>query len=187
MRKTQRQDTFHDFNDGNGFVAAHRHANGGGWVADSAHVEATAFVGPFARVFGYAIVSGSAVVDEQSEVSGYATVKDRACVKGKAVIRGMCILKDDAQVGGEVFLSGNIVLDGQTVFDHGENIFDYKDCLTCPALLDENYSASHFNPCLYCLEKQGGAQAKDGKSSRQSIWSWTPKHRRVDQGKQEEA
>jgi UDP-3-O-[3-hydroxymyristoyl] glucosamine N-acyltransferase len=49
----------HDFEDGNGPVAAHQHSNGGGWVADTATVADTAFVGPNALVYGNAQVSGN--------------------------------------------------------------------------------------------------------------------------------
>lgn len=52
----------HDFGDGAGPVAAHRHGNGGGWVTETATVDATAYVGPDATVRGSATVGGRATV-----------------------------------------------------------------------------------------------------------------------------
>ena len=164
MQEVVSHDSYYDFNDGNGVVPAHRHVNGGGWVADTAAVDDTAYVGLGARVFGNASVSGYAVVDEHAEVSGYATIKDRARIKGRAVIRGLCIIKDDAEVSGKAFLAGTLEIGGHCVLDHNENFFNYEGCLECPALLDENYSAGHFNPCMYCLEKQKGQMRKNEKA-----------------------
>ena len=59
----------HDFGDGDGPVAAHKHSNGGGWVADTAHVSADAYVGCNALVFGEAQVSGNAQVYGEAWVS----------------------------------------------------------------------------------------------------------------------
>ena len=64
-----------DFEDDNGCVPAHKHANAnggdeGGWVADTAHVADTAYVGKNARVYGAAQVCGDARVCDDALVYG---------------------------------------------------------------------------------------------------------------------
>ena len=60
--------TLHDFQDGNGPVPAHQHANGGGWVADTAKVEPSAQVFSNAQVCGNAQVSGNARVCDNADI-----------------------------------------------------------------------------------------------------------------------
>ena len=77
-------DATHDFGDGRGPVAAHRHPNGGGWVADTAPVDATAYVGPNAQVSDNARVYGNAQVFGDARAYGNAHVSDNARVFGNA-------------------------------------------------------------------------------------------------------
>lgn len=173
---------FYDFCDGLGLVLAHRHVNGGGWVADTAHVADTAYVGPRARVHGYAVIKDSAVIDEEADVSGYCHIKDYACVRGNAVIRGTCEIADHAIISGNIFLAGHARIGGHRILDEQRLIFAGMDCLLCPALLDENYTSGHDNPCLDCLDKYSRALKRRKKRSRDiAIWATLEKKRPKEQ------
>ena len=90
-----------DFNDGNGLVPAHKHANGGGWVADTAEVVDTVYVGSYALVYGNASVSGNVEVFEEARVFGDAKVT------GNAKITGYAKVFEDALVYGNTKVTGN--------------------------------------------------------------------------------
>lgn len=172
---------FHDFGDGNGPVPAHRHVFGGGWVADSAHVEDTVYIGENARVFDHAILKGEAIVTEDAEVSGYAVIKDMASIKGRAVIRGSCTVMGNAEISGNVFIASHITVGGYTVLDREQSSFSARDCLQCPALLDENYGSTRANACLYCLEKLKTKKNIINDSRRETIRTWLPKEGGINQ------
>ncbi len=142
-----------DFKDGQGPVPAHKHLNGGGWVADTATVDETAYVGQYATVHGYASVRDWACVDDQADISGYCTIKDLACIRGRAILKGACEISDHAEISGNVFLAGYIKIGQYKVLAGHQCYFDIADCLSCPALLDDNYTASHANPCFDCMAK----------------------------------
>lgn len=145
--------TTFDFKDGNGPVPAHRHVNGGGWVADTASVSDTAYVGFDAHVYGYATVDDFAVISEAADVSGFSIVCDAAYVHGKSVIKGSCIIADNAEITGNTFFAGHFQIGGDQKFSDTQCVFNIADCLNCPALRGDNYTASHHNPCLDCLGK----------------------------------
>tara|TARA_R110001592_G_scaffold16881_1_gene71359 strand:+ start:32631 stop:33200 length:570 start_codon:yes stop_codon:yes gene_type:complete len=186
MQKNYKTSSYHDFGDGNGPVLAHQHFNGLGWVADTAQVDDTAFVGLKARVFGLAVVLDEAVVKGSAEVSGYAIVKDCACVKGHSVVRGSSVIKDHAEISGYAFVASHIEIGGHEKLDEETLSFSVENCLGCPLLLEDNYSAGHNNPCLYCLEKSK-TQLKGKQSSRSSIGSWLPQDGAVNQDEEEKA
>lgn len=181
MQKTHGTNTFHDFKDGNGPVPAHRHPCGGGWVADTSHVADTAYVGPNAHVFNYANVKDETVITDHANVSGYATVKDMACIKDNAVIRGLCTIEDHAQISGDVFVASDIKIGGHTILNKKQCLFNAQDCLKCPALLDDNYSATHSTPCLCCIEKLNEHKTADSDSRRSTIRSWFPQDGGINQ------
>lgn len=160
-----------DFGDGKGAVPAHRHINGGGWVADTAIVDETAYVGPYAIVHGYASIRDCAYIDEQADVSGYCTIKDQACIRGRAVIKGSCEISGHAEVSGNVFLAGQLKIGGYRALTGNQCHFDMGDCLSCPAMLDDNYTASHDNPCLDCIAKYN-RQKKRQSLGRVAIGAW---------------
>lgn len=172
--RLEQKEILHDFQDGNGPISAHQHELGGGWVASTAHVEETVYIGPDARIFGYATIKDKAIVTENAEVSGYATIQDLACIKGNAVIRGACMIKDYAEIAGNVFIASRITIKGYAVLNKNQCSFDVKDCLKCPALLDENYGSTHKNQCLYCLEKLSERKKAASDSRRTTVRSWTP-------------
>lgn len=180
----------HDFNDGAGLVPARRHINGNGWVANTARVDDTAYIGRNAKIFDYAVIRDNAVIDEEAEISGYAVIRDNAHVKGKAVIRGTAVLKDNAEISGQVFIARHMSIGKDQKLQGRQCFFDATDCLVCPALMDENYSACHANPCVYCMEKF--ESYKESKSSENalslsSIWSWLPQGRTVNQNENSKA
>lgn len=80
--------TTHDFDDGNGPVAAHQHPNGGGWVADTAGVAETAYVGPDARVFGYARMYDNARMYGYARMSGHASMSGDARMSAGLLVGG---------------------------------------------------------------------------------------------------
>lgn len=186
MRRIQETEILHDFKDGNGPVPAHRHVNGGGWVADTARVEDTVYIGPNARVFGYATVRDEAMITEDAEVSGYAVICDLACIKGRAVVRGACAVKENAEISGHVFIASHITIGGYTVLDKEQCSFGVKDCLQCPALLDENYGSTHGNPCLYCLEKLNTQKTAGRDSRRKAVRPWFPQDGSVNENVEHE-
>jgi len=162
----------YDFCDGFGSVPAHRHPNGGGWVAETAKVGDAVYVGPEARIHGHATIRDSAVIDGKADVSGYCLIKDHACIRGNAVIKGTCEISGHAVVGGDVFLSGHFRISGETHLEGKLQYFSEVDCLLCPALLDENYTSGHNNPCLDCLEKQRqSATVGVTRSGRIPVWA----------------
>lgn len=88
--------TTFDFQDGNGAVPAHQHANGGGWVANTATVADTAFVGPNARVYGNAWVIGNTRVAGNACVYGNAVISENACVGDNAEVSGnACVYNEN--------------------------------------------------------------------------------------------
>jgi len=110
--------TTHDFNDGNGPVPAHQHANGGGWVADTVVIDNTAYVGPDAKVFGNAWICNDAWVYESARVFGQALIDDEAQVFGQAQVSGDARVHSSARVYGSATLSGSVVVGGR-VWVHG--------------------------------------------------------------------
>ncbi len=176
MRNAQYPKTLHDFKDGNGSIPAHRHTLGGGWVANTAHVESSAYVGPQARVFGYAIIKDDAIITENAEVSGYAVIKNLACIKGEAIVRGSCTIMDHAEISGNVFIASNIKIGGHRILNKNQSSFNTKGCLTCPAVLEENYGGTSNNQCLYCIEKHNEHKNTIDDSRRSTIRSWLPKN-----------
>lgn len=66
--------TTFDFQDDNGPVPVHQHANGGGWVADTARVAETSYVGPNAQVYGSALVEGGVQLLSDTRISGVSCV-----------------------------------------------------------------------------------------------------------------
>lgn len=153
MQKTQKNESIFDFNDGKGLVPAHRHANGGGWVSDTALVDESVYVGPHAIIHGCAKIKDDAFIDEYADVAGYCTIEDQVCIRGRAVIRGSCQILEHAEVSGNVFLAGQFKIGGYRVLSGNQCYYDMSDCLSCPAMLDDNYTASHDNPCLDCIAK----------------------------------
>ena len=186
MQEHTNNTEFHDFKDGAGPVPAHRHIKGQGWVSNTAHVDDTAYVGRNAKIFDYAIVKDNAIIEEEAEVSGYAIIRDDAHVKGRAIVRGTAVLKDNAEVSGQVFIARHMSLGKDKKIDGNQCFFDAADCLVCPALMDDNYSANHTNPCMYCLEKLESYKensATKNKLSLSAIWSWLPQNGAVNQEK----
>ena len=155
MHNTENSDnkTLHDFQDGNGPVPAHRHLFGGGWVADSAHVDDAAYIGKNACEFGNAVVKDESLITDHAQVSGFSLIKDRACVRGHSAVSGTCVVQDESEISGNSFINRHIVIKGHRILTHAQLWADGADCLSCPALLDENYGATRSNPCLYCLKK----------------------------------
>lgn len=187
MQRAQTNNTTYDFGDGNGSVPAHQHRNGGGWVANTAYVDDTAYIGINARVFGYASIRNKAHIGERAEISGYATVKDNAIVKGYAAIIGSCTVKDQAHIAGSVFMAGNIEIGGDKVFNEQQCFFNTHDCLSCPALLGDNYTARNYDPCMYCMEKSKVNEQSRAPSRDTTIWSWLPQKWGINQNKEKEA
>lgn len=174
MQKIQKNESVFDFNDGSGLVLAHRHLNGGGWVADTAFVEETVYVGQYAKIHGYAKITDDVYIDEHADVAGYCTVKNQACIRGRAVIRGSCQILENAEISGNVFLAGQFKIGGYRVLNGNQCYFDMGDCLSCPALFDDNYTASHDNPCLDCISKYKCQKQKQG-LGRIAIGPWLKK------------
>ncbi|PCI57240.1 MAG: hypothetical protein COB36_02955 [Alphaproteobacteria bacterium] len=170
MTTIQETNNSHDFEDGNGSVRAHRHPNGNGWVADTATVDDTAYVGVRARVFGYAKIKDKARIRQYASISGSSIIKDQACIKGQAVIRGSCTINGDVEISGDTVIIRHTTED--IILNENSTSFKARDCLGCPALLDDNYTGSNNNPCLYCLEKLSIATEDD----RSSIQSWMSKN-----------
>jgi hypothetical protein len=104
--------TLHDFDDGNGPTAAHRHPNGGGWVADTAAVSPSAVVGERAAVFGHARLLDEGAVVDTAWLCGRAVVADRARVGGDAVVEGDARILGSALVTDDAYVAGDAVLDG---------------------------------------------------------------------------
>ena len=100
------EDATHDFDDGNGPVSAHLHANGGGWVANTATVSRTAFVGLAAAVFGSSKVLGKATVTDRARVRGQSEVSGNARISGDAVIDGNARVTDEAEVSDSAIICG---------------------------------------------------------------------------------
>ena len=170
MSITQKSDNFHDFEDGNGLIRAHRHLNGDGWVADTATVDDTAYIGANARVFGYAKIRGKARIRQYASVSGSSVIEDQACITGQAVIRGSCTINGDTEISGNTVIIRHTTED--IILSESSTSFKARDCLGCPALLDDNYTGAQNNPCLYCLEKLSIAVEED----RSSLQSWMSKN-----------
>ena len=97
-----------NFQDGNGFVPAHRHINSdgspGGWVAETAFVEPKCHIGYYARVYGNAYVTENACVYHRAQIygncviSGNAKVFDNAQVYDHALIYENSMIYDDAEI-----------------------------------------------------------------------------------------
>ena len=111
----------HDFQDGNGFVPAHRHVNAdgeqGGWVADTAWVASTAYVHENAQVYE------NARVYENAQVYGNAWVYGNARVCGTALVYGNAWVYGNARVYGNAWVYGNARVcgtDHQTTNNSGE-------------------------------------------------------------------
>ena len=172
MTTTQKSNNFHDFKDGKGNVRAHRHPNGKGWVADTATVDDTAYIGANASVFGFAKVKNNARIRQKASISGYSVIKDQACIKGEAIICGSCTVKEHAEISGNAVIIRHTKIKDSTILSNDKASFRARDCLKCPALLDDNYTGAQNNPCLYCLEKLSIATEDD----RSSIQSWMSKN-----------
>lgn len=172
MTTAQKSNHVHDFEDGNGLVEAHQHPNGNGWVANTATVDDTAYVGANACVFGYAQIKGDAQVRQQARVSGFSVIGGQACIKGQAVVCGSCTIQEHTEISGNTVIIRHTEINDSTVLNEESMSFKAQDCLGCPALLDDNYTGSHPNPCLYCLEKLSSATEDD----RSSIQSWMSKN-----------
>ena len=97
----------HDFGDGSGSVAAHRHSNGGGWIADTATVMDSVYVSRNAQVFGEASVSDHARIRDSARVSGSAEVYGNAQVFDRAEISDDAVVCDIAKVYGDAKVGGN--------------------------------------------------------------------------------
>lgn len=114
-------ETTWDFNDGRGFVPAHRHPNGGGLVAETAWVDPQAYVSRDASVGGYARVYGKVRVEDNARVYGNAVVQGRSVVKEDARVAGDAQVADWATIQGaaKVLECGRVeeraVLEGQAV------------------------------------------------------------------------
>lgn len=114
----------HDFKDGCGKVAAHKHDYGKGWVADTARVDDSVYVGPRASVFQFAQVRGGSRLEGNARVFGHARIsenvliKHNAAVSGQAEIIGAIFLADDVVVQGNAKISGECTL-RQKVEVHG--------------------------------------------------------------------
>lgn len=71
-------ETLHDFEDGNGPVPAHRHANPdgtvGGWVAHTAVVMPGVHVDRLSVVYGNAVIFGTCGIYGRSRIGGTATL-----------------------------------------------------------------------------------------------------------------
>ena len=96
----------HDFKDGCGKVAAHRHDHGKGWVADTARVDDSVYVGPRAAVFQFARVCGGSRLEGNARVFGHARISDNVLLKHNAAVYGQ------AEIIGAIFLSDNVAVHG---------------------------------------------------------------------------
>lgn len=119
----------HDFKDGCGRIAAHRHDNGRGWVADTAKVDETVYVGPRCEIFNRAIVKGTTRLEGQSRISGNAVVsgavilRKNAHVYGAAVVRDNTELTDNARIFGSAHVSGTSRLFGEAMVSDSAQLF----------------------------------------------------------------
>lgn len=119
----------HDFKDGTGRIAAHRHDNGRGWVADTATVDDTVYVGPRCEVFNRAIVKGAVRLEGQSRVSGGAVVsggvimRKNAHVYGAAVVRDTTEISDDVRICGSAHVSGTSRIFGTALISDSAQLF----------------------------------------------------------------
>ena len=75
-----------------------------------------------AMVWDEAVVCGDAVVTGKAHVRGQARVEGNAEVSGEAKVGGKAIICENAKVWGRV--SGNAVIAGNTVVEHGAVIID---------------------------------------------------------------
>ena len=131
----------HDFGDGNGSVAAHRHSNGGGWIADTATVMDSVYVGRNAQVFGEATVSDHARIRDSARVSGSAEVYGNAQVFHRAEISDDAVVCDiakvcgDAKVAGDASVFGNAIVSGDAKVGDNTKVFGQHRLVSRGALL----------------------------------------------------
>ena len=77
------------FEDGKGYVPAHRHPNGGGWVADTAYVAPSAYVAFNAKVFNYAEVHGDVVISDCARISNYSRISGEIIISNYSRVSGI--------------------------------------------------------------------------------------------------
>jgi hypothetical protein len=127
----------HDFKDGLGRVAAHRHDNGRGWIADTAKVEDSVYVGTGCEIFQNAIVRGNVRLQGNSRIFGGAAVsgavllQKEAAIYGKAVVRDQTTLTDTVRLFGEAHVSGTSSLYSNSFVCDSAHVFStslHGDC-----------------------------------------------------------
>lgn len=104
----------HDFKDGHGKVAAHRHDNGGGWVANTAYVAPSVKVTRNAQVFGYARVYDACEITGASRVFGRAKLYNTSALSQNAAVSGNAMVCDSARLTDETVVTDNARLFGVT-------------------------------------------------------------------------
>lgn len=120
----------HDFKDGAGKVAAHRHDNGHGWVADTAYaapsvvVKRGAGVAGFARVYDSCIIGAKALVAGHAKVYGNVTMLGNTSVRDSAIVCGQVTLSGNAAVSGVARVFGSCALQGDVRLSDDSQLVD---------------------------------------------------------------